>query len=150
MKKLIILSSIILLGSVLFISCAKDEKEPEEETPVQVNKGSFSWTLSSGQTVNADSAHCYNSIDIIYAFKNGNSNSLEIDPSSLSAGSYTISSSTGNSLTFTSGSANYNATSGILNITSNSGNKLSGDFNVILSGGSATSMSGTFKDILIR
>lgn len=150
MKKLLILSSFVLLGMILFAACAKDEKEPEEETPVQTNKGTFSWTLSSGQTVNADSAHCYNSISIIYAFKNGNSNSIEIDPSSLSVGSYTISSSTGNSLAFTSGSTNYDATSGTLNITSNSGNKLTGNFNVNLSGGSLTSMSGTFKDILIR
>ena len=149
MKKYLSIIFFILTSIFIISSCTKDENEPEEETPVVTDKGSFNWTLSSGQTANADSAHCYTSITTIYAFKNGNATSVEVNLSALSVGSYSISSSTGNSFSFVSGGTTYEGT-GSFNITANSGNKLSGNFNVTLTGGTLTSMSGSFQDILKR
>ena len=140
-----------LFASILFVaSCAKEEAAPEEEVPVVVNKGSFNWTLSSGQNVTADSAHCYTSITTIYAFKNGTTNSIEINLSALSVGSYSISSATGNAFSFVNGATTYDASAGTVNITANSGNKLSGNFTATLTGGAITSISGGFQDILKR
>lgn len=150
MKKHLLILSLSLFTIFITTSCAKDETPEEEETPVPTDKGTFNWTLSSGQTVTADSAHSYQSITTIYAFKNGTTNSLEVTLSALSVGSYSISSSTGNTFNFVSGATSYNATSGSFNITANNGNKLSGNYNVTLSGGALTGMSGSFQDILKR
>lgn len=140
----------LFLTVSLMVSCAKDETSPEEEEPPVTNTGSFNWTLSSGQNFTADSAHCYSSITTIYAFKNGNSNSIEAALSSLGVGTYSFSPATGNSFDYTSGSTTYSGVSGTLNITANAGNKLSGSFNVNLSGGSLSSISGSFTDIQKR
>lgn len=142
-------ATLIVTCAFLLGACAKEET-PEDEPPVQTDNGSFSWTLSSGQTVNADSAHCYNSINTIYAFKNGAANSIEVTLSALSVGSYSISSSTGNTFNFANGSTSYNGTSGSFAISANANNKLSGNFSVNITGGTLTSISGSFQDIAKR
>lgn len=138
--------TVVALASTLFTGCAKDDPQPDTEEPV-ATQGSFSWTLSSGQTTTADSAHCYGSITTIYAFKNGNATTVEAALSSLSEGSYSISAATGNSFVYSNGSVTQNAVAGQLTISANAQNKVSGTFNLTLSGGPATSISGSFSDI---
>lgn len=150
MKKFLTRFSFLLAIIFIVVSCAKDDSTPDEEEPPATEQGSFIWTLSSGQNVSADSAHCYNSITTVYAFKNGNSNSIEANLSSLAVGSYSISSATGNTFSYISGSTTYDGVSGTFNVSASANNKLSGSFNVNLSGGPLTSISGNFSDIRKR
>ncbi|HOZ87735.1 MAG TPA: hypothetical protein PL029_08255 [Bacteroidia bacterium] len=141
-------SKIILFASaLLLVACAKDNEEPEPDPTAPGTQGSFTWQPSGGSTVTADSAYYYSQINTIFAFKNVNNTSVEIVLSSLSAGNYSFSSTTGNDFTFVNGSTTYTAGSGSINITSAANNKLSGNFNVGLSGGAITNMIGSFSDI---
>lgn len=140
----------IAVVAILFSGCAKDNTEPEPDPLNPVNLGNFSWQPSTGSTVNADSSYYYLQINTIYAFKNGNLNSVEIVLSSLTVGTYSVSSVTGNDFTFVSGATTYTAGSGSVSITSTSGNKLAGNFNVNFQGGSLTNLSGSFSDVPAR
>ncbi len=144
------LAAIILLSGAALSSCKKDEAEPETNNP-GANPGSdFNWKTSSGSQVTADSAYYYGQFTTVFAFKNGLSNSIEINLSALSAGNYSISSTTGNALTFVTASTTYTANSGYCNISGVSNNKLAGTFSVALSGGTLTSVSGSFSGIAQR
>ncbi|MES2680763.1 MAG: hypothetical protein V4635_12800 [Bacteroidota bacterium] len=121
-------SKFVLAAATLFlVACAKDKDEPEPDPTSPGTQGTFNWQPSPGSPVIADSAYYYFQINTIYAFKNGNNNSVEIVLSSMSAGNYSFSSTTGNDFTFVSGSTTYTAGSGSLNITSAANNKLSGN-----------------------
>jgi uncharacterized protein DUF6252 len=149
-KQFILYISLCLLGGVILLSgCGKDTATPEEDpsTPTPVSTGGFSWTPSGGSQVVADSTHYYSSFTTIFAFKNGNANSFEINLSSLAVGAYTLSSATGNALSFVTSSTTYTAHTGSVFITTNNGSKLSGTFNATLNGGTITSVSGQFKDV---
>src|SRR4051812_23577752 len=100
MKKLAL--SILVL-SIFATGCKKDDTNPAA-TPTPVSTGTFSWTAGSGPKVTADSSHYYSSFTTIFAFKNGSSNSIEINLSSLAVGAYSLSSATGNALTFVTAS----------------------------------------------
>ena len=144
-----ILQFITAAACVFLVACAKNKDEPAPVTPtVAVNKGSFTWLPNTGSAVTADSAFYYTQFTTIFAFKNGNNSSIEINLSALTVGTYSFSALTGNVLTYINGSSTYIAPSGSCNITAAANNKLSGNFNVNLSGGALTSMSGTFTDIL--
>lgn len=146
MKKRFLNFGLILI-TVFLVACAKDNTEPED--PAQnPDKGSFSWqTNPGGNNTVADSAFYYAQFTTILAFKNGNSNSLEMTLASLAPGTYSLSSTTGNTFEFVSGSTTY-AGSGTCVISSASNGKLSGSFNVTLSGGSLTGINGSFSGIL--
>jgi hypothetical protein len=142
--------SLPLLFCTLFFVTCKKEAAPETEDPSNngpVAAGSFSWKAGSGATVTADSAYYYSQFTTIYAFKNGLSNSLEVNLSALSAGSYSLSSATGNMLTFITNATTYTASSGSFNITGTANNKLTGNFTAAFSGGTLTSLSGEFDAI---
>ena len=147
---------IVLLANVaalpLFVwSCAKAESDPEKSVSTapagNTSTTSFQWTPNSGGSVTADSSNYYSSFTTIFAFKNGNNNSLEINLSSLAVGAYTLSTATGNALTYIANSTTYTAKSGVVNITANSSTNLSGNFNCTLTGGTLSSLSGQFVDI---
>jgi hypothetical protein len=139
------IKTILFSLSMLFFSCAKNKDEPEPITPV--NRGNFSWQSNQGAQVKADSAYYFSQFTTIFAFKNGTNSSVEINLSSLGLGSYSISSVTGNALTFVNGSSTYTAPSGYCNITGTSDNLLVGTFSVNLNGGTITSLSGNFSDL---
>lgn len=146
-KKHLFILLLAIIGSVTIFSCAKEENGPAEE-PVVINKGTFTWKLATGNTVNADSAHFYSQFTTIYAFKNGSGNSISISLSALSVGTYSFSSTTGNVFNYENGQTNLDASSGTCVITSAPGSKLSGNFNVAFSSSSFGSISGSFTDIL--
>jgi hypothetical protein len=148
--------SLQILGVIfcLFIisACAKKEDSFEPDTSGNTenpadNKGSFIWTTSSSQSVTADSAFYYSQFTTIYAFKNGNANSIEMNLSALSLGTYSFSSTSGNTFAFVDGSTNYTASSGAVTITAVANNRLSGSYSTNLVGGAITSLNGTFTDI---
>jgi hypothetical protein len=142
-------SSLLLFCALFFVTCKKEsDPEPEPENNNPANPGDFRWKTSGGATVVADSAYYYSQFTTIYAFKNGTSTSIEVNLSSLAAGSYSLSSATGNVLTYVQNASTFTSAAGSFNIANTSNNKLSGDFDCSISNGSiATTLSGTFNTI---
>lgn len=138
-----------LISVATFISgCAKSEKDPAEEPsnePIETSE--FSWTPGSSSSVKADSSFYFPAFNNIVSYKGGGSQIVDIYLSALSVGTYTISSATGITLSYTTGSTAYTASSGTIGITANTGSKLSGSFGVNLKGGTLTNLSGSFSDI---
>ena len=153
-NKTFFLKTVIALtftSTLFLLSCAKDSSDPDKNVAItpagNTNSTVFSWTNNSGTSTSADSTNYYASFTTIFAFKNGTSNSIEINLSALTVGSYTLSSSTGNALTYIANSSTYTAKTGVVNITANNNSNLSGNFNCALSGGTLTTLSGQFVDV---
>ena len=128
-----------------FISCAKEEVEPDPIT--SQSKGNFNYSINGAALQKADSAVYYALYTTVYAYKNGTSTTFEINLSELIAGTYNISSATGNQFIYTTNAVDYYFTSGNFIISSNTNNKLAGSFNCSLSGGTFTSATGSFSDL---
>ena len=73
---------------------------------------------------------------------------MEINLGSTAAGTYTISSATGNALTLTKNGTSYSAGSGTVTLSS-SGSKLSGTLTTAFSG-TVTTVTGRFSDVPVR
>ena len=146
MKKSIYIYYFFLsIGMTLFISCAKEEVEPD---PIaSQSKGSFNYSINGAALQKADSAVYYALNTTVYAYKNGTSTTFEINLSDLIAGTYNISSATGNQFIYTTNAVDYDFTGGNFIISSNTNNKLAGSFNCSLSGGTFTSATGNFSDL---
>ncbi|MES2565435.1 MAG: hypothetical protein V4565_01130 [Bacteroidota bacterium] len=144
------LATFLIVGCLAFTACKKKTEDPEPEpTPTTTGgtpaTGGFTWTPSGGSATVADSAFYYQMYNTIHAYKNGSANHFEINLTGLAVATYSIGS--GNDLTYVMGTTYMGATSGQVNITANANNKLSGNFNTPLSGGSITSVAGQFVDI---
>lgn len=160
MKKTIFtLSGAVILCALIITSCKKKSQDPEPDpastttttggtTTGNTNPSpGFTFTPNGGSATVADSAFYYQQYKTIHAYKNGNANHFEINLSALTVTSYSIGSGTGNALTYVMGTTYLAATSGSLNITAAANDKLSGNFNTTLSGGSISSVTGQFVDI---
>ena len=146
MKKSIYIFCIFLsIGMTFFISCAKEEVEPDPIT--SQSKGNFNYSINGAALQKADSAVYYALNTTVYAYKNGTSTTFEINLSELIAGTYNISSATGNQFIYSTNAVDYYFTSGNFIISSNTNNKLAGSFNCSLSGGTFTSATGNFSDL---
>ena len=146
MKKIIyIFYFFLIIGISFFISCAKEEVEPDPIT--SQSKGNFNYSINGAALQKADSAVYYALNTTVYAYKNGTSTTFEINLSELIAGTYNISSATGNQFIYTTNAVEYNFTGGNFIISSNTNNKLAGSFNCSLSGGTFTSATGNFSDL---
>ncbi len=134
----------------ILYSCKKDDPEPVETTnTTPASSGSFSWTVNGNTSFTSDSTRAYASYTSIYAYKGGASNSMEINLGSLAAGTYTISSATGNALTLIKNGTSYSAGSGTVTLSS-SGSKLSGTLTAAFSGTVVTTVTGQFSDVPVR
>ena len=164
MKKTILtVTGILILGTLFISSCKKKSSDPAPDPSSTTTTGGtttggtttggnttapgFTYTPNGGTATVADSAFYYQQYNTIHAYKNGNANHFEINLTALTVATYSISQSSGNALTYVMGPTYLTATTGSLNITANASNKLSGNFNTTLSGGTITSVSGIFKDI---
>lgn len=146
MKKSIYIFCIFLsIGMTFFISCAKEEVEPDPI--VSQSKGNFNYSINGAALQKADSAVYYALNTTVYAYKNGTSTTFEINLSDLIAGTYNISSATGNQFIYSTNAVDYYFTNGNFIISSNTNNKLAGSFNCSLSGGTFTSATGNFSDL---
>lgn len=146
MKKSIYIFCIFLsIGMTFFISCTKEEVEPD---PIaSQSKGNFNYSINGAALQKADSAVYYALNTTVYAYKNGTSTTFEINLSELIAGTYNISSATGNQFIYSTNAVDYYFTNGNFIISSNTNNKLAGSFNCSLSGGTFTSATGNFSDL---
>jgi hypothetical protein len=144
---------LVTVGLVILSSCKKEEK-PEEKTTKTTTQapysGDFKWTPTGSVTVTADSAFYYFSIYTIYAYKGGMSNTIEITLPDFGLSSYSVMPSQGQTFQYVSNSKTYNATSGAINITANTGTTVSGNFSVNINSGTVTSVTGQFSGIQRR
>ena len=149
MKSKFFLNTLLFLSiSILTVSCAKKEEEPIDNSPLPTpkNYGDFKYTLNGVPQVSSDSAYFFPQQNSIFSYKSNASKIIEINLSAFSVGTYTISSATGNQFQYSYGQTIHNGT-GTLAITANNSNLISGNFNCILTGGTYTSISGTFVDL---
>lgn len=130
---------------VLVWACQKDSSQPED--PGTGNTGGFTWTPSGGTQVVADDFYFITAYNNIVASKTGNLTSVDIILDDLSVGTHTISPTKGITLEYVVSGTTYTGKSGVVNITSNSGTLLSGNFTAALTGGTITSLSGEFTDL---
>ena len=151
MKKLI-LSTISLL--ILVTSCSKDASTPTTPTTPTPNpvSSSFTWTENSGSTNTADSAFWTTGTwgTGIRAYKGGMVNFFEINwatQDNISVGTKVLDPANF-AFTFLKGSTTYTTTtSQNLSITANGSNKIDGNFNLTVAGGTITNISGTFTGL---
>ena len=148
MKKLI-LSTISL--ALLFASCSKDASTSTTPTPNPV-VSSFTWTENSGATNTADSAFWTTGTwgTGIRVYKGGMANFFEINwatQDNISVGAKVLD-PTNYAFTFIKSGTTYTTTtSQNLNITASSSNKIDGNFNLTVSGGTITNITATFTGI---
>jgi hypothetical protein len=137
---------LFVAASVFLLSCAKDEKDPIEPPPTGGNTsaGEFKWSPAGSGEIKSDSSYFIPAFNNIVAFK-GNS-TIDIILSALSPGTYTISSSQGNSLEYNTGSTVYKGSSGIVTISANTGSRLTGSFSCDF-GGATPAINGQFTNI---
>lgn len=153
MKNLICTSCFIL--ATLFIlagvsSCKKSSTVTPTPAPYVKGEGQFS---VAGVNFTADSAFSVansNAIRIYQNFSSPTDNKLiSIVLTGLSVGNYNISATGPNTLMYTFGTtAQATAQSGIVSITSNTGSRIAGTFNVQLNG--PQTIQGSFSDVGIR
>lgn len=151
MKKLILSSSIIL--AILFVSISSCKKSDNAAPTINAVKGEGQWAFN-GANFTADSSFSIASnysIRIYKDFSSPTENKLiNIVLTGLSIGNYTISATGPNTLVYTYGTTVQTvAQSGLVTITSNTGSRIAGTFNVQLNGMSQT-LQGSFTDVGIR
>jgi hypothetical protein len=162
-----LLVSAVIISSIFTACKKKEEATPVATTPTTTTTAptttttptaaaGFTWQENGGATITADSAFWTTGTwgTGIRAYKAGMANMFEINwatQNNTSVGAKTLNIGTYSDFTFMKGSATYtNATVQTLNVTAFSGNNLSGNFTVAVSGGSITSISGTFTAIPLK
>ena len=140
---------IIFLCCFVFISCKKKEEDSNSCSTCPSGGGTepvgFYYNINGAGTITADSAFFYPSTKIIIAYKGGMTKRIIIKTTAQLNGTYGFT-TTANTLSYIEPLGSYNATSGYVNITDNSNNKLSGNFSSG-GGGVASSVSGNFSGI---
>jgi hypothetical protein len=147
MVNLKLLAVIVFLSGIL-LSCKKeDEGESCNGCPVggSIEPVGFTYTKNSGATITADSAFFFPSTKIIMVYFHGMTNRVIIKTTSQATGVYNFNGAS-NTVTYIEPLGSYSATGGVMTITKNANNKMSGTF-TSSGGGVASSINGQFKDI---
>lgn len=148
------------VGLLLSTAACKKKSSTADPTPANTTGSTtstnttggagFQWQENSGAVITADSAFWTNGGwgAGIRAFKGGYSNYFEINwstPNDASSGTKTINSG---AFTFLKGPATYtNAAAQTVTVSSITNSQMSGSFNVSVTGGPITSLTGTFTSI---
>lgn len=151
MKNLIAKSLLVVSVSMaVFTGCSKSDNTVV--VPPNNNKGTSQANVN-GIAIVPDSAYATASMNSIIFYKDfastTDNKTINIVLTSLSVGSYTLTSSTPNSIKYTlGGTLLYTSQSGTVNITANNGTRISGNYNAMMNG--SAPFSGSFTDLLIR
>lgn len=140
----------LIFSTILVNSCKKSETTTNSTNPTITGKDKAQWTFD-GTSSSADSSFALLAYNRIMAYKDigVNAKSLTINLSSLAVGTYTLSSVSPNVLTYVvAQTVDHTSQSGTVNITANTGAKLSGTYNALMDNG--LTFSGTFSEIPIR
>jgi len=131
----------------VFAGCAKDETEPEEETPTTPGTSpakKFTWNIDGNSTVTADDSYFIPGFNNIVATKSTSTVDIILDD--LNQGAHIISPSI--TLDYSSSSSTLPAKSGTIVITENTGSLIAGTFTCAFSqGSSVNSIKGEFSDV---
>ncbi len=147
MKKLIL----IIITITLFLASCSKTATTTTPTPTPT-ASSFTWTENGGSTNTADSAYWTTGTwgTGIRAYKGGMANFFEINwatQDNISVGTKVLDPANF-AFTFLKGSTTYTTTtSQNLSITASASNKIDGNFNLTVSGGTITNISGTFTGL---
>jgi len=138
----------LIFITAFLISCSSDDDNDAVQPTPSVTAG-FRWKENGGAEITADEAYFESAYKTIKASK-GTSGTpgfqfVEINLSGATAGTYAVGS--GNAVGTLAG---YGARAGNIQITSNTGGKMSGTLTSTGSGGGTTSLDATFNDIEVR
>ncbi len=129
-----------------FTSCSNDDSGEPNNNPT-VTDG-FTWTENGGGTEMTTTNAQFSTQYKTFMVKDANDVLLfEINLDGTTAATYTW--GNGNALTYTAVNPWFIATSGSLVITSNTAGKVSGTFNGAATGGTTTSVEGTFTNVVV-
>lgn len=147
MKKMILP---LMACLVAIASCKKEDNNSSNNNDPQPKDG-FVWKEDGGAEITADSAYwtTWGNGTGVRAYKNGMANYFEINwdgAGNTAANTYTLQANGG--ITFLKGNDTYvNPSDANITITGFSNDKLSGNFNISVSGGSIQKVSATFTNI---
>lgn len=144
----------ILFSSLFFISCNKEETEPEVTAPIvqPPANGTFSWKENGGSVITADSAFWTTGGwgTGIRAYKGADFFEINWDtPNDNSVGAKVLATPYG--FTFLKSPATYTCSNNeTLNITASASNLISGNSSVQVNGGTITTIAIAFTDLPVR
>ena len=155
MKKTFSIMMLVFSTIIILSSCSKSETgniiNNSGNNGGNNGQGSAQWTFD-GIAASSDSSFAYQSINRIMAYKDVTavqSKIINLNLSSLSVGSYILSTTNPNVLRFRfSTTVEHTSQSGTVNITSNTGTKLSGNYSALMDNG--LTLTGTFIEVPIR
>ncbi len=142
MKKTAILSTLLCVGlTVSFCTKKSDDPSPANISSAQ----GFSWTEDGGTLLTADSAFWTSGSwgAGVRAYKGGFANFFELNLDNANTGSHTLSTSSA----FLKGNDTYAISSGSLVVSANASDKLSGNFEAKVSGGTIKTVKGNFANL---
>ena len=127
--------------SIIFFSCSKNK---ENDGPAQV----FSWRFDSGTEQFSDTTSFFSLFGYNWIYARKGTTSLSAGMISTQPALYSTSMANG-SVGLTISGAQYGCVTGLINITSNSNNRLSGTFNaeMILANVDTINLTGSFSNI---
>jgi hypothetical protein len=150
---------ILLFATLTIFSCAKDDSPSPVSTssgtpitPVTPISGTFTWSEDGGAIITADSAFWTTGTwgTGLRVYKGGYANFFEINwatQDNISVGAKVLD-ITNYGFTFMKGSSTYSCTTNQnLNITASASNKIDGNFNVPVTGGTITTISAAFTGL---
>jgi hypothetical protein len=146
-------TQVLFLLIILVTSCKK--QEPDQSCGSCPVGGStspvdgFSYVKNGGSAVYADSAFFNSTNKTITSYYHGIATRVNIKTTSQAPGTYTFT-VPGNTLSYTETSFTYIASGGSIIISSNSNNKLTGNFVSNGTGGGIVSLTGQFQNIPLK
>jgi len=144
--RFLLTAALFVMGTLAFYSCSKSDDNPASPTG-----GVFTWT-TGGATFTADNNNAVISGPYaIIANKDAalaSIKSFNITLTAFAVGSYTLSAAGANQLSYFTSGGMVMSQSGTLNITANTGSRLTGNFTTTLTGGAT--MTGDFSNVSIN
>ena len=139
---------VLVMMAFCFIGCSRDSDD-NSNSATTVQDGFFYSENGASTPKKSDAAWVNGAYKTIIA-QNGGATVFEMNLTGLSTGTYPVGST--NAVVYVIGSGYWTASFGSVEITGNSGGKLSGKFDVqgSLSGSSVNRVSGTFTNLEIR
>ncbi len=144
MKKHLTILALFLIGFAV-TSCSKKSNDPAPSNNIVSTPDGFTWSEDGGTLITADSAFWTSGSwgAGVRAYKGGYASFFELNLDNANSGNHTLSTSS----TFLKGSDTYAVASGSLTISANANDKLSGNFEAKVSGGTIKTVKGSFSNL---
>lgn len=141
----------LTFSAILLYSCTKSEIGSIINNNGNNGQAAVLWTFD-GTSSSSDSSNAFLGLKRIMAYKDLStvqSKKINLNLSSLSVGNYSLSATSPNFLTYVIATTlDHISQSGTVNITANTGAKISGNFSALMENG--LTLSGTFSEVPVR